>query len=39
MDDGVTAAIQKAAQVAGGAVDVEIRDVHMSMFMGMQRPR
>jgi hypothetical protein len=34
MDDRATAAIQEAAQVVEGAMDIEIRDVHMPMLMG-----
>jgi len=37
MDDRAAAAIQEAAQVVECAMDVEIRDVYMPMFMGTQR--
>ncbi len=37
MDDEATTAVKKAAQIVEGAIDVEIRDVHIPMFMGTQR--
>src|SRR5512133_4030037 len=37
MDDGATASIQEAAQVVEGATDVEVRNIHMPVFMGQQR--
>ena len=37
MDDGAAASIQKAAQVVEGATDVEVRNIHMPVFMRQQR--
>jgi len=37
MDDIPAASIQEAAQVVEGAMDVEVGDVHMPVFMRQQR--
>lgn len=37
MDYGTTASIQEAAQVVEGATDIEVRNIHVPMFMRQQR--
>ena len=37
MDDGAAASIEKAAQIVEGASDIEVRDIHVPMFVRQQR--